>query len=433
MQPARSPTIRLLAGLIISLSAVAVYSGYTVHQLHSLRELQAGTLDRNRKDSLLLLRIQNNLNALSISTRDMLDSTEPYPLTAWRPQFDRLRVDLTDALSRSDHSDNQRQYLANSFDQFWLALDRTFELAEGGRENEARVQIQLTIQAREAALSSAVARLLVRDNEAEELAAQRTASIYHAVERNVYVFQAAMLVLILIVSIYLVQYNRRMFDRVAELSQRRGELSRQLIAMQENTFRSISRDLHDDFGQILTAIGAMLRRPDPATLEEIRLIVQSTLDKVRALSHALHPTALDEIGLESAIENYLINFQRQAGIDVRYEKTGPPRILDNDATAHLYRVLQEALNNTARHSGSQRATVRLHFHPDTVTLEIEDYGTGFQGSNREGRRGLGMVSMRERAELMAGEIEFADTPGGGALVRVTIPAPPVPVSEEAHV
>jgi signal transduction histidine kinase len=433
MKPARSPTIRLLAGLVVTLSAVAVYSGYTVHQLRGLRELQAGAIDRNRKDSLLLLRIQNSLNSLSLSTRDMLDATEPYPLSAWRPQFARLRVDLTDALSRSDRSDTQRQYLSNSFDQFWIALDHTFSLAEDGRENEARVQIQLSLQAREAALSSAVARLLVRDNEAEEQAAQRTASIYAAVERNVYVFEAAMLVLILLTSLYLVQYNRRMFDRVAELSQRRGELSRQLIAMQENTFRSISRDLHDDFGQILTAIGAMLRRPDPATLEEIRVIVQTTLDKVRALSHALHPIALDEIGLESAIDNYLLTFQRQNGIEIRYEKTGQPRQIDSDATAHLYRVLQEALNNAARHSGSKRATVRLHFQPQTVTLEVEDYGTGFHGSNREGRRGLGMVSMRERAELMAGQIEFLDSAAGGALVRVTIPAPPIPVPEEAHV
>ena len=79
-------------------------------------------------------------------------------------------------------------------------------------------------------------------------------------ERNVYVFLAAMLVVIVLTSLYLVQYNRRMFDQVAALSERRSELAQQLISMQENTFRSISRELHDDFGQILTAIGAMLQR-----------------------------------------------------------------------------------------------------------------------------------------------------------------------------
>jgi signal transduction histidine kinase len=230
-----------------------------------------------------------------------------------------------------------------------------------------------------------------------------------------------MLVLICLISLYLVQYNRRMFARVAELSHRRGELSRQLISMQENAFRSISRDLHDDFGQILTAIGAMLRRPDQATLEEIRNIVQSTLDKVRSLSHALHPVALDEVGFESALENHLQTFERQNGLEVKYEKVGQPRKIDSDVAAHLFRIAQEALNNAARHSGSKHVTVRLNFHPETVTLEVEDQGTGFRG-RQTGHDGLGLVSMRERAELMHGHIEFLDSPVGGALVRVTIPA-----------
>jgi signal transduction histidine kinase len=435
MNPVRSPTVRLLAGLAITLSAVAVYSGYTVHQLRGLRELQAGTIDRNRKDSLLLLRIQNSLNSLALATRDMLDSTEPYPLSAWRPQFQRIRVDLADALAKEetysplDRSDSQRRYLANSFTQFWTALDRIFLLAENGQESEARAQIRISLQAREAALNTAIARLLVQNNEAEEHAAVRAAEIYSVVERNVYLFEAAMLVLILLTSLYLVQSNRRMFDRVAELSKRRGELSRQLISMQENAFRSISRDLHDDFGQILTAIGAMLRRPDTGALQEIRGIVQSTLDKVRSLSRALHPVVLDEAGLESALEAYLPDFERQNGIEVRYEKIGTPREIDRDAAIHLYRVMQEALNNAARHSGSKRAAVRLRFLEDALVLEVEDYGIGFR---TEARRGLGLVSMRERAELMEGRIEFLDSPGGGALVRVTVPARPMHVSEETH-
>jgi signal transduction histidine kinase len=435
LKPARSPTIRLLAGLAITLTAVGVYSGYTVHQLRGLRELQAGTIDRNRKDSLLLLRIQNSLNSLAIGMRDMLDSSEPYPLSAWRPQFQRMRVDLTDALAREEtyspanRSDSQRRYLADSFSQFWTALDRVFSLAGAGQEEEARVQIRISLQSRQAALSAAVARLLVQNNEVEEQAAVRAEEIYSVAERNVYIFLAAMLLLILLTSLYLVQSNRRLFDRVAELSKRRGELSRQLISMQENAFRSISRDLHDDFGQILTAIGAMLRRADLSTLDEVRGIVQETLEKVRTLSHALHPVVLDEAGLESAMEAYLPGFERQNGIKILYEKTGASRELNHDAATHLYRVLQEALNNTARHSGAKRAVVRLRFLSATVVLEVEDFGTGFRN---EGRRGLGLVSMRERAELMEGSIEFLDSPAGGALVRVTVPAPLVPAPEETH-
>ena len=266
MSQPRSPTVRLLAGLAITLTAVALYSGYTVTQLHGLERLQGGIIDRNRADSLLLLRIQNNLNSLGLAMRDMLDGSEPYPLTAWRGQFRRLRTDLEDAIAREaqssplDRDAEQRKYLSDSLGQFWDALDRIFALAQNGQEAEARTLIRLSLQARQEAISTAVSRLLVQNNEIEQQAGARIRSVYAGVERNVYLFVAAMLVLILLTSLYLVQYNRRLFEEVAALSARRSELAQQLIAMQENTFRSISRDLHDDFGQILTAIGTMLQR-----------------------------------------------------------------------------------------------------------------------------------------------------------------------------
>ncbi len=266
MSPGRSPTFGLLAGLAITLTAVALYSGYTVTQLHGLERLQGGIIDRNRADSLLLLRIQNNLNSLGLAMRDMLDGSEPYPLTAWQGQFRRMRTDLEDAIAREaqaspeDRDGEQRKYLGDSLRQFWDALDRTFALAQSGRESEARTLIRLSLQARQEALSTAVARLLVQNNEIEQRAGTRIRGVYAGVERNVYLFVAAMLVLILLTSLYLVNYNRRLFQEVATLSARRSELAQQLIAMQESTFRSISRDLHDDFGQILTAVGTMLQR-----------------------------------------------------------------------------------------------------------------------------------------------------------------------------
>src|SRR3954471_11243986 len=135
MPQSRSPTLRLLAGLLITLSAVALYSGYTVKQLHDLEQLQGGIIDRNRADSLLLLRIQNNLNSLGLAMRDMLEGSEPYPLTAWQGQFRRVRTDLEDAIAREsqfsplDRDAEQRKYLTDSLSQFWDALDRIFALA----------------------------------------------------------------------------------------------------------------------------------------------------------------------------------------------------------------------------------------------------------------------------------------------------------------
>jgi signal transduction histidine kinase len=437
----RSPTTRLLTGLAVTLSAVTVYSGYTVEQLRALQQLQATTIDRNRTDSILLLRIQNNLNSLGLAIRDMLDGTEPYPLAAWQGQFQRIRADLQDAVRKegqdflSDRYADQRSYLAASVAQFWDALDRVFTLGRNGKDQDARTMTRLSLQARQEALSTAVARLLILNNEAEQEADRQTHEIYVHVERNVYVFLSAMLILIVTTSLYFVQYNRRVFRRVATASERRSELAQQLISIQENTLRSISRELHDDFGQILTAIGALLQRTDArlsndsgsvrGDLREVQEIVQSTLDKVRSLSHALHPAVLEEIGFESALDHYLPDFEKQTGIAIRCQKDGLRRQLDRSVAIHLYRVMQEALNNIARHSKSTQAAVRLRFQPEAVVLEVEDDGVGFRSSDTQG---MGLVTMRERAELVNGQIEFLGRKGGGALVRLTVPT----TLENAH-
>ncbi|MGA8525354.1 MAG: sensor histidine kinase, partial [Candidatus Sulfotelmatobacter sp.] len=256
--PERSPTVGLLLGLIITLAAVVAYSAYITWQVAGLRKLQSDLIDRNRKDSLQLLRIQNDLNLLAVAMRDMIDNDEPYPLTAWSAQFQRIRTDLDDAmrleagLTPTSRTPEQRASLSSSLTQFWDAVDRVFALAGSGKGKEARAQIQLSLQARQAALSTTVARLLVQNSENEDQAAQRIVQIYNGVQRQVYVFLAATLAAILLTGFSMIRWNRRLFARMAELSERRSELAQKLIATQESTLRYISRELHDEFGQILT-------------------------------------------------------------------------------------------------------------------------------------------------------------------------------------
>ena len=430
----RSPTIGLVLGLVITFSAVLAYSAYITWQVNGLRKLQTELVDRNRKDSLQLLRIQNDLNLLAVAMRDMVSSDEPYPLTAWSAQFQRIRTDLDDAMrleagfAAASRTPDQTAFLTSSFNQFWDAVDRVFALAQQGQEKEARKQIQLSLQERQAALSSGVARFLVQNTENEEQAGQRIVQIYDRVQRQVYFFLAATLLAILLNGLSLIRWNRRLFARLAEISERRSELAQKLISTQESTLRYISRELHDEFGQILTAVGSMLRRAGThapegsslrADLQEVLEIVQSTLDRVRSLSQALHPVMLDEAGLESTLDWYIPTVERQTGIAISNEKQGEPFPVDNAAGVHVYRILQEALNNVARHSGSKQAWVQLRFLPHALELEVRDHGTGFQEAPN--RRGIGLVAMRERSELMGGQISVSRGPEGGTLVHLTVP------------
>ena len=218
----------------------------------------------------------------------------------------------------------QRHYMEESLAQFWGAADHMFALASAGNETEARHEIRVSLQAHQAALDIAVSRQLVANNEAEQQAGERIQKIYYRVQRQVLLFLLATLVPIILTSLYLIRSNRLLFQRLSDLSEQRSELAQKLIATQESTLLHISRELHDEFGQILTAIGSMLRRagrqaPEGSTLRadlvEVSDIAQATLDKVRSLSQALHPVTLEEAGLESTVDWYLPVVERQHGIE----------------------------------------------------------------------------------------------------------------------
>jgi signal transduction histidine kinase len=430
----RSPTTGLLLGLVITLAAVVAYASYITVQLAGLRKLQSEMVDRNRKDSLQLLRIQNDLNSIALAMRDMLDTTEPYPLTAWTAQFERVHQDLDaglkleESLAGANRTADQRRYLTQSVFQFWDAMNRMFALAQNGKDAVAREQIRLSLQARQQALSTAVSRLLVENNEGEEQAASRIAQIYDGVQRQLYIFLAATLIAIVLTSLYLIRSNRQIFARLAELSEQRSDLAQKLISTQESTLRHISRELHDEFGQVLTAIGSMLSRagkqaeegsPLREDLQEVQEIAQSTLNNIRTLSQALHPVLLEEAGLESTLDWYIPTVGRQTGMTLHYEKTGQSFPVETSAGVHIYRVLQEALNNVSRHSGARDAWIRVKFLYDSLELEVEDHGTGFVAEKMQ--RGIGLVAMRERAELIGGTLAVSPRPQGGTRVCLQIP------------
>jgi signal transduction histidine kinase len=434
MSSERSPTLTLLLGLTITLAAVVSYSWYVTRQISGLRTVQRELADRNRRDSLQLLRIQNDLNAMALAMRDMLNIDEKHPLAAWAAQFQRIRGDLNDAFQQEDkvavghRTLEQRQYLTSALAQFWGAIDRTFVLAQLGREFQARAQIRRSLQAQQAALSNTVARLLVENNESEEQTALRVSHIYDGVQRQAYLFLCGTLTTILLTTLYLVYSSRKLFAKLSLLSQQRSELARKLISTQESILRHISRELHDEFGQILTAVGAMLSRmcnraPQDSCiceeLQEIREITQATLNNVRGLSQALHPVILEEGGIESALDWYLPNVERQTGIVIRCEKSGSAPPLANSAAIHVYRVLQEALNNAIRHSQASEVWIRLQYSCDALVLEVEDHGTGFLRSPDQ--PGIGLTGMHERAEILGGQINFLPASPAGTLVRLTVP------------
>ena len=431
-----SPSFRLVAGLVVSLMTIAGVGFYTAHEIRQLRDEQIAIGERNRKDSLQLLRIQNNLATLATSMRDMADRTEPYPLVAWRQTFDRLRADLGQALALeqtlapAERPAAQQDRLQASVARLWALVDQMFKVAEAGRDAESIGILRNTVTPQHLELVGMVSQFLVLNNRVQEEAAVRNREIYERVEREIAALVIVLFLVVAITGVWVIRANQRAFAQVERLSGELRSLSWRMLRMQEDLQQEFSRELHDEFGQIFTAVGTLLGRvkrnlpPDSplvTDLEEVRGIAQQTLEKIRVQSRLLHPVILDDFGLEKALEWFVEQFGRQHGIDARFESRGPIGVVPPEATIHIYRIVQEALTNVSRHSGATDARVRLAQRDGRLELEIEDHGRGLPQGSDKVDRGIGLVSMRERAELMRGTFALRPAPGGGLIVSVRVP------------
>ncbi len=452
----RSPSRTLAIGVVLALGTIAAVGAYTFAEVRRLRDEQTAISERNRKDSLQLLRIQNDLASLAVLMRDMADAVEPYPLKGWQPAFDRIRRDLQEAtaleqaLAPAVREAAQQARLRSAIDAYWTDVDRMFVLG-GTDEPAARKVIRGTLIPQHRAIDGMVSQFLVVNNRIQEEAARANREIYDRVGREILLLVGALLIVTATVGVWVVSSNRRAFDEVGEVSEQLRTLSWRTLRVQEDVQRSISRELHDDFGQIVTAIGTLLgrvRRHVPAEgalaaeLDSVRAIAQQALDRIRSRSQWLHPGVLDDFGLQRALELCVDQFAKQTGIRAQLTVTGPVSAIRDDCAIHVYRIAQEALGNIGRHSGSAEAWVRLTCAGEGLELEVEDRGRGIPLHGPEPRapafaqeaanasagkpspepRGLGLVSMRERAELIGGELELRRPPQGGLTVHVRVPS-----------
>ena len=432
-----SPTLRLLLGLLITLAAVAGFSSYTLFQLDRLRRLQTDTIDLNRHDSLLLVRVQGDINTIGLKLRDLSNGTSTKPIAQAHDDLERLRADLQDAIEEEEKIDpltrqaDQHAELIKTLKEFWRNFDDVFASAKQGQPGIVRVLASTNLFARQEALATRVSQLLERNNEAEERADEKVAGIYDGVGRDIYAFLTATILAILITSLYLIYSNREIFDKIESLSQQRRILAARLITLQEEVLRSVSRELHDEFGQILTAVGAMLARaerkglppdsPFRTELSEVREIVHTTIEKMRSLSQMLHPAIIDDDGLAKGLEWYADVFTKQTGIETTVMTHGVPVRITGQPASNCFRIVQEALNNAAKHSGTKTALIDMRFTPTTLTLLIKDFGRGLPQTKKPDQKGLGFIAMRERAQLLGGTLEIHSDPGEGTALTLNIP------------
>ncbi|MDR7543897.1 MAG: histidine kinase [Armatimonadota bacterium] len=227
--------------------------------------------------------------------------------------------------------------------------------------------------------------------------------------------------------------NVRLFQEVREKEAHRGELLSKLITAHEDERRRIARELHDEVSQSLTGLMMTITAAEGVHDEQVlrqRLTAiyaaaEATLEEVRKIIHDLRPTALDDLGLVSAVRVHARNMLEAAGVRLTFEASGfGQRRLPAAVETTVFRVAQEAITNVARHARATAATVALRLENGTLHVLVEDNGRGFDPHQVLGRREdrpVGILGMQERAALIGGSLEIDAQPGRGARVRLVVP------------
>ncbi len=225
--------------------------------------------------------------------------------------------------------------------------------------------------------------------------------------------------------------NARLIKTIAIHRRELRKLTGKLFQSQEEERRRIARELHDEAGQALTAIKLGLDRMEEKLdnkdrmkeeISEIRMMIARTSSEIRQISYRLHPTLLNDLGLEPALNLYFKEMEKRSNLDIDFRMIGFNHRLEPDMETVLYRFSQEALTNTLNHSGAENFRVSVIKSYPRIIFLAEDDGTGFDGKVGGGdKRSLGLIGMRERASLLGGTFQLRSKLGDGTRIRIEIP------------
>ena len=201
----------------------------------------------------------------------------------------------------------------------------------------------------------------------------------------------------------------------------------------EEERQRLSRDLHDDLGQVVTLIRINLERAvntgeggmQKQLIQHALSAAQNVLARIHEIAVLLRPPVIDDFGLREAIETYLEDFELKTGIRTESRLTFRNTAIPEGISTGVYRILQEALTNVSKHSGAASVRIELESEAGQITLLVEDHGRGFDyGGSSKMSKSLGLLGMRERTELMNGAFTLDSSPGLGTKIRAIIPLPP---------
>ncbi len=444
MRSRTGPILGLGFGTLVVLIAVlGISSSRRAQEIY--REIE-GADQSYRRSERLLNEIRSSIYLSAILVRDFL--LDPSHLTAGlhRGQLADLRSGMTEALAELDRLVGTGEHallgrLRGELDAYWDSMDPLFDWTPQQKLALSSWFLRRQVLPRREAL------LAMADEAAQLIRASFRTQQQHieasqaASRRYLAGMLAVALVLGLLVAGFsilrigrLEQHSERQRERAEHAEEELRRLSRQLVEAQEEERRAISRELHDEVGQALTALRMELGSLEAwhadsgpqfqQRLAETKQLVERTMQTVRGLAMGLRPSMLDDLGLVPALQWQVREFSRRAGIPADLDVDGALDTLPEAHRTCVYRLLQEALTNCARHAHARQVRVAVHGSPAQLVLTIQDDGVGFAvEETRRSGAGLGLIGVEERVRALGGSVEIVSEPRKGTLLRATIPLP----------
>jgi signal transduction histidine kinase len=377
-----------------------------------------------------------------ILVRDYLLDPSPQNAPLHRQQLLEIRSSLQQRLDklarRMGDSDSPRlQRLQSEVQGYWDSLDPIFDWTVQQKADRSWFFLRHNVLPRRQAVMDLAREIasMNRDNlvrERERIS--NSQRVLHSFLLRMMWFALGLGTLVAFLTTYRVAIlERKQEQQRKQIEQTQGnlrKLSRRLVQAQETERKALSRELHDEVGQTMTALGIeignleKLRSADEATfrlrIEEAKQLNKKAIRSIRDLAMGLRPSMLDDLGLEPALQWQGREFSRRTGVPATVQVNGVLDDLTDVQRTSIYRVVQEALTNCARHAKARRVLVSVHAEENQVVVVIQDDGVGFEPSSRS-RSGLGLIGMQERVQELEGTLKIASERNKGTTLRVEIP------------
>jgi len=427
-----------LGGLLVLMAAGGIFSTLNLKDIRQQNEaIQRRFLDRNRT----LNQFRSDLYLSSTYVRDYLLDPSSESAAGNRVQFEAIQAELNELAARYKQSGSPDQgkrwrELDDSLDQYWRRLQPVWNWDQETRGRRGYEYFRDEILPRRSHLLSIADEVGTLNEQQLRQGADAVDALFGSVERKLLLTLILTLAggaaLAYFASARVLALERRASQNYQEVVAARSalqELSARLVSAQEEERRTISRELHDEVGQSLSAllVGLSNLRASMAPgvqpqfdekLSGVRSLAEGTVAVVRNLALLLRPSMLDDLGLVEALQWQARETSRQHNVDVRVRAEGLVDDVPDEHKTCLYRVVQETLHNAVRHGQPTEVTIFLEGVPGELRLQMKDNGRGFAPNQQ---RGLGLLGMEERVTHLGGVFELKSQPGLGTEIRVRLP------------